>query len=130
MKIIMLDTNVVIDIFYKRKAASEKLKEFKGYTFAISHLVYMEFLAGMQVAQKKDGRKFLNEFIVKKYDNDAQKISEQFAYKYFVGRENKPMDLMIAAHSKALNLPIITNNASDFIFKGVKVYHYSKSSWL
>ncbi len=59
-----------------------------------------------------------------------KKTSEQFAFKYFTGRENPPMDLLIAAHAKALNLPIITNNAKDFIFKEVKVYHYEKSSWL
>ncbi|MBC7587635.1 MAG: type II toxin-antitoxin system VapC family toxin [Chitinophagaceae bacterium] len=127
MKLVMLDTNVVIDIFYQRKASIEKLKEFIDYHFAISHLVYMEFMAGTQVRQKADARKFLSEFIVKPYDEPAQKMSEKFASKYFTGRENKPMDLLIAAHAKSLNLPIITNNSKDFIFKEVKVFHYKKA---
>ncbi len=73
MKVIMLDTNVVIDIFYKRTKAIEKLKEFADYNLAISHLVYMEFMAGAQVKDKIASRKFLKEFVVKTYDAAAQK---------------------------------------------------------
>ena len=36
------------------------------------------------------------------------------------------MDLLIAAHAKALKISIITNNAKDFIFKEVTVFHYPK----
>ncbi|MBX2930549.1 MAG: type II toxin-antitoxin system VapC family toxin [Chitinophagaceae bacterium] len=130
MKVVMLDTNVVIDIFRNRTAAFEKLKEFNGYTFLISHLVCVEFMVGMQIREKKDGRKFLNEFVIKTYNEAAQKQANKYTDIYFVGRENKPIDLMIAAHAKALKLPIITNNAKDFIFTGLKVYHYSKSFWI
>lgn len=126
----MLDTNVVLDIFYQRKSAMEKLKDFTDCNFIISHLVAMEFMCGMQVRQKKDGRKFLSFFTIKPYDSKAHIESSKFSETYFTGRENKPMDLMIAAHAKSLNLPIITNNAKDFIFKEVKVYHYEKSFWL
>lgn len=127
MKLVMLDTNVVIDIFYQRKASIEKLKEFIDYHFAISHLVYMEFMAGTQVRQKADARKFLSEFIVKPYDEPAQKMSEKFASKYFTGRENKPMDLLIAAHAKSLNLPIINQQFKGFYIQGGQGFSLQKS---
>lgn len=60
------------------------------------------------------------------FDAKAHITAVNFLYKYFTGRENKPMDLLIAAHAKALKISIITNNAKDFIFKEVTVFHYPK----
>lgn len=90
MKLVMPDTNVLIDIWQNQSKAQEKLHDFQGYTFAISHLVYMEFLAGTQAARKSSARKFLSTFIVKPYNEQAHKASEIFAYKYFIGRGGKP----------------------------------------
>ncbi len=123
----MLDTNVVLDILKNRTKALDKLKAFKHFTFIISFLVYVEIMAGSQLAQKKDTRKFLREFfIVHNFDDAAHKESTRFLNKYFTGRENRPMDLLIAAHAKSLHIPIITNNAKDFIFSEIEVYHYDK----
>ena len=124
----MLDTNVVLDIMKNRTKAFEKLKEFKGFTFIISYMVYVEVMAGSQLTDKKDTRKFLSEFfIVNKFDEAAHSESKKFVNKYFTGKENKPMDLLIASHAKALNIPIITKNSKDFIFSEIEVYHYDKS---
>ncbi len=126
MKIAMLDTNVLLDIMYNEKKALEKLQNYSDYEFVISFLVYAEIMAGSQIRVKADTRKFLQRFTVKDFDVKAHTIEKEFLNKYFTGRENKPMDLLIAAHAKSLNVPIITNNAKDFLFSEIKVYHYSK----
>lgn len=126
MKTAMLDTNVLFDLMKNEKSALEKLKDFKGYKFVISFLVYAEVMAGSQLRVKADTRKFLRKFPVKEYDTKAHTAAVKFLNKYFTGRKNKPMDLLIAAHAKSLNIPVITNNDKDFIFKEIKVFHYSK----
>ena len=114
------------DLMRNEKRALEKLRYFKGYEFFINLLVYAEVMAGSQVRVKADTRKFLKEFKVMVFDAKAHITAVNFLYKYFTGRENKPMDLLIAAHAKALKISIITNNAKDFIFKEVTVFHYPK----
>ena len=108
------------------KRALKKLRYFKGYEFFINLLVYAEVMAGSQVRVKADTRKFLKKFPVMVFDAKAHITAVNFLYKYFTGRENKPMDLLIAAFAKALKILIITDNAKDFIFKEVTVFHYSK----
>lgn len=126
MKIAMLDINVLFDLMKNEKRALEKLREFKGYEFVISFLVYSEVMAGSQLRVKADTRKFLKKFTLQQFDAKAHSTAIKLLDKYFTGRENKPMDLLIAAHAKSLNAPIITNNAKDFIFKEVTVFHHSK----
>jgi tRNA(fMet)-specific endonuclease VapC len=126
MKIAMLDTNVLLDIMYNEKKALEKLQQYSDYEFIISFLVFAEIMAGSQIRVKADTRKFLQRFTVKEYDTKAHTIAKKLLNKYFTGRENKPMDLLIAAHAKSLNVPIITNNAKDFLFSEIKVHHYTK----
>jgi tRNA(fMet)-specific endonuclease VapC len=126
MKVVMLDSNVVIDILRNEKKAYTKLKDFINFNLAISFLVYVEIMAGTQINRKAATRKFLKSFSIIPFDKKAQDFAIKFTNKYFTGRENKPMDLLIAAHAKSLNVPIITNNAKDFLFSEIKVYHYSK----
>jgi predicted nucleic acid-binding protein len=130
VKFVMLDTNVVIDLMRNETKALEKLKDFKGYTFVISFLVYAEVMAGSQLTQKVSTRKFLKQFAIKPFDSKAHATATKLLDKYFTGRENKPTDLLIASHAHSQRIPIITNNAKDFIFKDVKVYHYTKSFWV
>ena len=49
MKVAMLDTNVLLDLMKNEKKALEKLKDFKGYEFVISFLVYSEIMAGVTI---------------------------------------------------------------------------------
>lgn len=122
----MLDTNVVIDIQRNERQAMQKLAEFREHTLAISFLVYIEVMAGAQLRQKADTEKFLKWFVILPFDAKAQAVGKKFGRQHFVGRENKPMYLLIAAHAKSENVTVVTNNAKDFVFKGLKVYHYQK----
>jgi predicted nucleic acid-binding protein len=124
-KKIMLDTGVVLAILKNQSKAFKKLENFKGYTFYISYFVYIEVMAGSQLKDKKDTRKFLqNFFIVKPLDAAFQKQGILLANAHFTGRENKPTDLLIAAHAKTLNSEIITKNSKHFIFKDVIAHHF------
>ena len=129
MKILMFDTNVVFDLMYHEKKTMAKLADYSTYDFAISILVYAEVMAGAQLRVKQDTRKFLQRFKICNFDAKAHTVAKIFLDKYFTGREKKPMDLLIAAHAKSLNVPVITNNARDFIFKEVQVVYYEKSFW-
>jgi predicted nucleic acid-binding protein len=78
MKTAMLDTNVLFDLMKNEKSALAKLKDFKGYKFVISFLVYAEVMAGSQLRVKADTRKFLKNFPVKEYDTKAHTVAAKF----------------------------------------------------
>jgi predicted nucleic acid-binding protein len=129
-KRVFLEINVVLAILFNQKSAFVKMQEFAGYKFCISRLVYVEFFAGAPIKEKSDTHKFLSRFFVVSFSDQAQKEAIKLSRLFFLGRERKPYDLLIAAHALSENTPIITSNAKDFKYPELKVFDFSKGKWI
>lgn len=125
-KILMLDTNILIDLYKQSNRTMSTLQEYKNYTLAISHLVLIEFMAGIQIKHKNHANKFIKSFKLLYYDNKSQQKTQQLVSKIFLGRENKPIDVMIAGHVLSFNAHFITSNYKDYLYKGLKIIPYKK----
>jgi tRNA(fMet)-specific endonuclease VapC len=124
---LMLDTNVLIDLIRNKNIAIKRLQDYLKFDFVISYLVYAEIMAGAQLKDKFKTKQFLESFIILNFDEKAHLQATKYLNKYFTGTQNKPMDLLVAAHAKSLKMPILTNNSKDFIFSGLKTFYYNKS---
>lgn len=111
MKLLMLDSNVVIDMLRNRTKAAQRLQPYQHYKFVLSHITYMEVLAGAQLLRKNDTEKFLKEFAILPFTTKAHTQSHSLARRYHV---RKPMDLLIAAHAISEGVELLTNNTDDF----------------
>jgi predicted nucleic acid-binding protein len=130
-KRIFLDTNVVLAIMFNQKAAVDKLADFANYQFCISRLVYVEIFAGAHLKDKPDTHKFLNRFIVLPFSEKGQKQAVNLSRLFFIGRERKPYDLLIAAHAIGEQIPIITKNVKYFeIYPEIKLFNFSTGKWV
>ncbi len=117
----MLDTNICI---YILKHNNENvLKRFNECTYGdicISSIVYSELMYGIEKSASREKNlnillKFLAPIKICDYDVNASKEygiirSELEKEKNVIG----PMDLLIAAHAKALRLSLVTNNEREF----------------
>lgn len=111
MKPLMLDSNVAIDMLRNRVKAAQRLQPYRHYKFVLSHITYIEVLAGAQLYRKNDTEKFLKEFAILSFTIKAHAQSRQLARRYHV---QKPMDLLIAAHAVSEGIELLTNNTNDF----------------
>ena len=111
MKVLMLDSNVVIDMLRNRIKANQRLQPYRHYKFLLSHITYLEVLAGAQLHRKNDTEKFLKEFAILLFTSKAHTQSRQLARRYHV---QKPMDLLIAAHAISEGIELLTSNINDF----------------
>ncbi|MBD0278862.1 MAG: type II toxin-antitoxin system VapC family toxin [Flavisolibacter sp.] len=111
MKLLMLDSNVVIDMLRNRTKANQRLQPYRHYKFVLSHVTYIEVLAGAQLHRKNDTEKFLRQFAILSFTIKVHNQSRQLARRYHV---QKPMDLLIAAHTISEGIELLTNNTDDF----------------
>ncbi len=117
----MLDTNICIYII-KEKPLSviEHFKKYEIGDIGISSIVYAELLHGVYKSQKiNQNLTNLHNFIaalqIKEFDRNAAveygRIRADLEKK---GKVIGANDLLIAAHAKALNVPLATNNTKEF----------------
>lgn len=116
----LLDTNTVIYVI--RRTPMEVRDRFIAHTgqLGISSITYAELTYGVQKSQQREtNRAALGRFCVRveilPYSTDAAEqygvIRGQLEAK---GQVIGPNDLHIAAHAKAANLTLVTNNLKEF----------------
>lgn len=117
----MLDSNICGYIIRnKPENIKEKLKEIeKKHEITLSSIVVSELLYG---SLKKDSAKltklvnsFINNFTI--YDFNETAALEYAMIRSYLEKKGKVIgsnDLFIAAHAKALNATLITNNIKEF----------------
>ncbi len=117
----MLDTNICIFAIKKRpEKVLARLQSHKPSEICISSITYAELCHGVEKSQAKARNRFaltlfLSAITIMPFDELA-------AYEYGIVRadlETKgtpigPLDTQIAAHAKALNMTLVTNNTREF----------------
>ena len=117
----MLDTNICIYIIKHRpEKVIRKFMEHDQDDICISAITYAELVHGVEKSQAKEKNRvalmvFLSGIqIVPLDDLAAQSYGEIKADLQKKGTPIGPMDTLIAAHAKALNLTLVTNNTKEF----------------
>lgn len=124
----MLDTNTCIFIIKKRGNVINNLTKHGRDEACISSITYAELIYGVKKskAQKRNLlvlKKFLSEMDILDFDIKA---AEQYGViRTELGKAGTPigtMDMLIAAHAKAVNAVAVTNNIREFgRVEGLKV---------
>lgn len=117
----MLDTNICIFIIKRRpEHVLHKFMEQEPGNITISAITYAELLHGVEKSQAKERNRialtmFLAEIPVIPFDDlVAQEYGIIIADLQKKGTQIGPMDTLIAAHAKSLNMILVTNNTREF----------------
>lgn len=118
----VLDTNICIYLI-KRKPIHvfEKFREFSLGMIGISSITLAELKYGVEKSSRPDQNlQALNQFLlpleVLDFDfNAAIEYGTIRAELEKIGRPIGPLDMLIAAHVRALDLTLVTNNEKEFI---------------
>jgi tRNA(fMet)-specific endonuclease VapC len=119
---IMLDTNICIYLIKRQPLIV--LKHFEAYQIGdigISSIAFSELQYGVaKSAHREKNTKALEEFMIPleivPFDESAAEVyGEIRAALERAGKLIGAMDMLIAAHSLSLGLPLVTNNAHEFL---------------
>lgn len=117
----MLDTNICIYIIKHRpEEVIQKFMEHDPDDICISAITYAELVHGVEKSQAKEKNRvalmvLLSEIQIVPFDDLAAQIYGEI--KADLQKKGTPiglMDTLIAAHAKALNLTLVTNNTKEF----------------
>lgn len=117
----MLDTNICVYIIkQKPKSVIDKFKKMKNANICISSITYSELLYGAEKSSNIAKNLlaltlFLSNIEILSYDESASidygiirsKLEKQ-------GKIIGPLDMLIAAHAKSLNITLVSNNSKEF----------------
>ena len=119
--IYMLDTNICIYIIkQKPKAALEKFKKMKNTDICISSITYSELIYGAEKSSNVAKNMialtmFLANIEILPYDENASVTYGLIRAKLEKkGNLIGPLDMLIAAHAKSLNMTLVSNNLKEF----------------
>ena len=117
----MLDTNICI--FTIKQKSPEIIKNFLKHDpdeFCISSVTYAELMYGVEKSAAAERNKaalslFLSPIRILDFDaRAAEEYGRIIASLECKGMPIGPMDMLIAAHAKAENLILVTNNTREF----------------
>jgi tRNA(fMet)-specific endonuclease VapC len=128
----MLDTNICIYIIkQKPQSVLRHIKRKKDKGLFISAITLSELEFGIENSGYKERNRIaLMEFLaiisIKHFDEEAAK---EYGIVKKDLRDKKcligPMDMLIAAHAKSLNMILVTNNTKEFVrVSGLKVENW------
>ncbi|HRG47820.1 MAG TPA: type II toxin-antitoxin system VapC family toxin [Leptospiraceae bacterium] len=115
---ILIDSNILIDIGNKDKQIIETVKELElKNKLSISIITEMEMLVGCRNKiefQKLD--KFLERFVIYKITESIAELGKDLIKKYYLSHGLEIPDALIAATALNLKIPLLTKNRKDFRF--------------
>ena len=118
----MLDTNICIYIIkHQPENVIRKFMEHDSEDICISAITYAELAHGVEKSQSREKNRIalmvlLSEIQIVPFDDLAAQIyGEIKADLQKKGTPIGPMDTLIAAHAKAMNLTLVTNNTKEFV---------------
>ena len=117
----MLDTNICIHVIKNRpETVIRNFLKHEPSELCISSITYAELMHGVEKSQEAERNRvaitlFLSPLSVLEFDNYAAeeygKVRTELERK---GTPIGPMDTLIAAHARAENLILVTNNTREF----------------
>lgn len=118
----MLDTNICIFIIKnKPETVIRKFMECDVGDICISSITYAELVHGVEKSAAREKNKialtvFLSEIQIMPFDDTAAQVYGAVkAELQKSGTPIGPLDTLIAAHAKALDLILVTNNTREFV---------------
>jgi tRNA(fMet)-specific endonuclease VapC len=130
----LLDTNICIYIINEKpKKVLEKFEQYPVQEFAISSITHAELQYGVTKSKQKNrNQTALDEFLLPLTILPFHGSSLMRSYgqiRLFLESKGKtigPLDMLIAAHAKALDLIIIANNIKEF----ARIPHLKCENWV
>ena len=128
----LLDTNICIYIIKKKPIeVLNKLRSIPLYSVAVSSITVAELEYGVRKStQPQKNQEALNEFLsaLTIVDFNSQAAVEYGAIRTQLEAKGTPigsLDMLIAAHAKAVNLTLVTNNEREFSrIEGLKIENW------
>lgn len=118
----MLDTNICIFLIkHKPESVIRKFLEYEPADICLSSITYAELCHGVENSQAKEKNHmalmmFLSGISILPFDaKAAQAYGVIRAELQKQGNLIGPMDMLIAAHAKSLDLTLVTNNTKEFL---------------
>lgn len=114
---ILIDTNIIIEIYRSNPDIIETIKEIGRENIAISDITCSELFFGarnkreLQIIEKD-----LSNFRIVPIDMDISKLSVELIKKYVLSNKLSVPDSLIAATSIVYKIPLYTLNIKDFIY--------------
>jgi len=132
----LLDTNTCIYVINKKpQVIVERIRKKKPEDVAISSITLAELEYGVSRSQYPDRNRvallqFLFPFMIVDFDQMAAQEYGTIRTKLeSVGKPIGPMDMLIAAQAKALNLIVVTNNEKEFKrVEGLRIENWCKAA--
>ena len=112
---IILDTNIIIELFKGNVETKELLKKVDEKEFAISIITSMELYYGaINKRELNKIKKFLEKFNLLTINEEISKIALDLTEKYSKSHGLDIPDALIAATSLYYEIPLLTYNKKDF----------------
>ena len=117
----MLDTNICIYIIkHKPESVYTKLKKIQPEDVCISSITYSELSYGVEKSEQTDRNRLALTLMLSNIDIEAFDAVAAEEYGDIRARLEKAetpigsLDMLIAAHAKALGYTLVTNNGKEF----------------
>lgn len=117
----MLDTNICIYIIkHKPESVYTKLKKIQPEDVCISSITYSELAYGVEKSEQTDRNRLALTLMLSNIDIEAFDAVAAEEYGDIRARLEKAgtpigsLDMLIAAHAKALGCTLVTNNGKEF----------------
>lgn len=112
---IILDTDILIEIIRKNQIIIEKCGELGRDNLAISSISYVEFLVGSRDKKEfRKNRQFLSLFIKIPVDENIDTTLTDIFENYSLSHKPSVPDMLIAATTIHYSAPLFTLNKKDF----------------
>ena len=121
---IILDTNIIIELFKGNVETKELLKKVDEKEFAISVITSMELYYGaINKRELNKIKKFLEKFNLLTINEEISKIALDLIEKYSKSHGLDIPDALIAATSLYYEIPLLTYNKKDFRYiEGLELF--------
>ena len=121
---IILDTNIIIELFKGNVETKELLKNIDEEEFAISIITSMELYYGaINKRELNKIKKFLKSFNLLTINEEISKIALDLIEKYSKSHGLDIPDALIAATSLYYEVPLLTYNKKDFRYiEGLELF--------
>jgi predicted nucleic acid-binding protein len=125
-KIVLCDTNIIIELFKNEKHIINEIKIIGEKSLYISSITAAElFYGAINKTELRKIKKRLNKIVHIPINEDINEIFENLMFEYSLSNKISIPDAIIAATAIYYEIPLFTLNKKDFKFiDGIKLYEF------